>query len=266
MFLKIAEHPDADKYDLTSLVMCISGGETLPKTTVEKFERQTGNVLVEGYGLTESSPVTHINPADKKARKIGTIGMPIPNTMAMIVDTETGEEITEYGKPGELWIRGPSVMKGYWNNKEATDNVLVNGWLRTGDIATMDEDGYFSIVDRLKDMIIVSGYKVWPNEVEDVLYSHPAINMAAVIAETTEVQQIVKAVLVKEPGYDELTLEEVREYCKKYLAPYKVPRIIEYRDELPRTPLGKVLRKELRAESAITSAKSLPPEIKKPAK
>ncbi|MHA1205077.1 MAG: long-chain-fatty-acid--CoA ligase [Candidatus Heimdallarchaeaceae archaeon] len=260
MFLKISEHPKVDKYDLSSLLMCISGGESLPKVTVDKFESKTGNVLVEGYGLTESSPVTHVNPANRKYRKIGTIGIPIPNVKAMIVDTDTLEEITEFGKPGELWIRGPSVMKGYWNNKEATEKSLVKGWLRTGDIAVMDEEGFFAIVDRIKDMIIVSGYKVWPNEVEDVLYSHPAINMAAVIGEKAETKEIVKAYLVKEPGHEELSLEEVRAYCKKHLAPYKVPRKIEYLEELPRTALGKVLRKELRALSAVTSAQSLPKE------
>ncbi len=258
MFLKMAEHPKAPKYDLTSLAMSISGGESLPKVIVEKFEKISGSVLVEGYGLTESSPITHINPIDTERRKIGTIGIPIPNVMAMLVDPDTQEEITELGKPGELWIRGPSVMKGYWNNKEASDMALVNGWLRTGDVAVIDEDGFFSIVDRIKDMIIVSGYKVWPNEVEEVLYAHPDINMAAVVAENTEVQQVVKAYLVKEPGHKELTLEEVRAYCKKHLAPYKVPRKIEYLDELPRTPLGKVLRKELRAMSVSTSAASLP--------
>ena len=248
LYQKIAEHPDIAKYDLSSLYLAISGGEALPLTTSDKFEAASGCILVEGYGLSESSPVTHVNPANAELKNVGTIGIPIPNTLAMVVDLETMEEVKEYGQEGELWIRSPSVMKGYWNNKEASDEVLVKGWLRTGDIATQDDKGYFTIVDRLKDMIIVSGYKVWPNEVEDILYAHPDINMAAVVQSKTETEEQVKAFLIAEPGSKELTYDELKAYCKEKMAPYKVPKVIEYREDLPRSPVGKVLRKELRSE------------------
>jgi len=249
-FQKVAEHPKVDKYNLNSLLMCISGGEKLPMTTIQKFEGKTGCVLIEGYGLSEASPVTHVNPATAEKRKVGTIGIPIPNTLAMVVDPATGKEVP-LGETGELWIRGPGVMKGYWKNKEATDQVLVKGWLRTGDIATQDEEGYFTIVDRLKEMIIISGYKVWPKEVEEVLMSQPAINSAAVIGHVEGDKTLVKAVLVAEPGHKELSLEEIRKYCKQYLAPYKVPRMIEYVEELPRSVYGKVLRRKLREKIPV---------------
>ncbi|MHA1221899.1 MAG: long-chain-fatty-acid--CoA ligase [Candidatus Heimdallarchaeaceae archaeon] len=265
LFQKMAEYKDVNKYDLSSLYMCISGGEALPITTAEKFEKVAKCILIEGYGLSESAPVTHVNPATFEKRKVGSIGIPIPNTLAMIVDLDTEEEITEFGKQGELWVRGPSVMKGYWNNKEASEASLRKGWLRTGDIATMDKEGYFAIVDRAKDMIIVSGYKVWPNEVEETLLSHPDINMAAVVQAKTGDKEQVKAYLVAEPGSKELSYDEIKKYCKERLAPYKVPTIIEYRKELPRTVVGKISRKDLRAETVITSAQSLPKEeIKQP--
>ncbi len=252
LFQKLAEDPAITKYDLSSLKLCIAGGEGLPAPTVEKFESKTGAILIEGYGLSEASPVTHVTPGHRDYRKIGCIGIPIPNTMAMIVNPDTQEEITKEGESGEIWVRGPGVMKGYWNNKEATNKVLVNGWLRTGDMATVDNDGFFTIVDRLKDMIIVSGYKVYPKEVEEVLYNHPAINMVAVIAQEKEtIGSTVKACIVAEPGHPQLTLEEVKEFCKPYLAPYKIPKVIEYMDDLPRSPVGKVLRRHLReAEQA----------------
>jgi len=257
LYQKIAEHPKIDKYDLSSLYLCISGGESLPPSTSNKFEEVTGATLVEGYGLSESAPVTHVNPATSNLKKLGSIGIPIPNTLAMIVDQETHNEITEYGKEGELWVRGPSVMKGYWNNKEASDDVLIKGWLRTGDIATMDEKGYFSIVDRAKDMIIVSGFKVWPSDVEDVLYAHPDINMAGVVQFKDGDKEKVKAFLVAEPGSKELTRDEIKAYCKDKLAPYKIPTIIEYKKDLPRTVVGKVSRKDLRVPETVA------PDIKK---
>ena len=257
LYQKIAEHPKIGKYDLSSLYLCISGGEALPATTSNKFEEVTGATLVEGYGLSESSPVTHVNPARAELKKLNSIGIPIPNTLAMVVDQDTHEEITEYGKEGELWVRGPSVMKGYWNNKEASDDVLVKGWLRTGDIATMDDKGYFSIVDRAKDMIIVSGFKVWPSDVEDVLYSHPDINMAGVVQFKDGDKEKVKAFLVAEPGSKKLTYKEIKAYCKDKLAPYKIPTIIEYKDDLPRTVVGKVSRKDLRVPETVS------PDIKK---
>ena len=257
LYQKIAEHEKIHKYDLSSLYLCISGGEGLPPSTSNMFEEVTGATLVEGYGLSESSPVSHVNPARSELKKLNSIGIPIPNTLAMVVDQDTHEEITEFGKEGELWIRGPSVMKGYWNNKEASDDVLKKGWLRTGDIATMDEKGYFSIVDRAKDMISVSGYKVWPSDVEDVLYAHPDINMAGVVQFKDGDRERVKAFLVAEPGCKELTQAEIKAYCKDKLAPYKIPTIIEYKEDLPRTVVGKVSRKDLRVPETSS------PDIKK---
>jgi len=263
LYQKIAEHPNIAKYDLSSLYMCISGGEGLPKSTCEKFEEASKGLLIEGYGLSESSPVTHVNPGNKELRKLNAIGIPIPNTLAMIVDLDTQEEIIEYGKEGELWIRGSSVMKGYWNNKEASDAVLVKGWLRTGDIATMDEKGFFSIVDRAKDMIIVSGYKVWPSDVEEVLYAHPDINMAGVVQVKDGNTEKVKAFLVTEPGSKELSRDEIKAYCKDKLAPYKIPTIIEYKEDLPRTAVGKVSRKDLRQPDITAKITTRAPDIKK---
>ena len=248
-FYKIATHKKLYKYDLSSLYLCILGGESLPKKTVKVFEKKTNCLLIEGYGLTEASPVTHINPLNRFGRKIGSISVCISNTSAKIVDVETKKEVTGYGEPGELWVKGPGVMKGYWENKKATMDVLVDGWLRTGDVAVKDEKGYFKIIDRLKDVIIVSGYKVWPNEVEEVLRSHPSIDDSAVIPHHTDLGTKVKAILVQKPGFDKPTLKEIRAFCKKYLAPYEIPSMIEYRKELPRSMVGKVLRRELRSKS-----------------
>ena len=248
-FQKFATHKNLPKYDLSSLYMSISGGESLPKETVNVFEKNAGSLLIEGYGLTEAAPVTHINPPTKKERKIGSIGVTIPGTKAKIVNTETGQEINIPGSSGELLIKGPSVMKGYWKNEEETKNSFQDGWLRTGDVATKDEQGYFTIKDRLKDMVIVSGYKVWPNEVEEILLTHPSILEAAVVGIKTKLGTKLKATLVRNEEGKTLTLEEMRSYCKKFLAPYKVPKLIEYRNELPRSSVGKVLRRELRGDA-----------------
>ena len=245
-FQKIASHKKIYKYNFSSLHLCISGGESLPAETVRLFEEKTKCLLVEGYGLTEASPVTHINPPNRFERKIESIGVTIPNTSAKIIDIETGEIVTKIDEPGELWIKGPGVMKGYWKNKKATEDVIRDDWLRTGDIAIMDKDGYFRIIDRLKDVIIISGFKVWPNEVEKVLLMHPSIQEAAVISYQTDMTTKIKAILVGKSGFDKPSLEDIRSHCKKYLAPYKIPKSIEYREELPRSPVGKVLRRELR--------------------
>lgn len=246
-FLKFATHQNVDKYDYSSLLLCISGGESLPAETVKIFEEKTHCLLIEGYGLTEASPVTHANPPNKHQRSTGTIGVPIPNTEAKLVDTETGKVITEPDVSGEIWIKGPGVMKGYWKNEKATNEAIVDGWLRTGDVAILDNKGYYKIIDRLKDMIIVSGYKVWPNEVEEILLSHPDILEAAIIPHHTDVGTKLKAVLVKHQSSDHLNIEDLRAFCKKSLAPYKIPSYLEYRDALPRSLVGKVLRRELQA-------------------
>jgi long-chain acyl-CoA synthetase len=248
-FQKFASHKNLKAYNLSSLHLCISGGESLPKETVTLFEKNTGCLLIEGYGLSEASPVTHVNPPNKKDRKIGSIGVTIPLTEAKIMNTETEKEILKPLTSGELWVKGPGVMKGYWKHKVETDDVIRDGWLRTGDIAIMDKQGYFSIVDRLKDMIIVSGFKVWPNEVEDILLSHPSILEAAVVGIKTEIGTKIKAILVKKKEANSPSIEEIHLFCKKYLASYKIPRLIEYREELPRSSVGKILRRELRADA-----------------
>ncbi|MBD3191190.1 MAG: AMP-binding protein [Candidatus Heimdallarchaeota archaeon] len=258
LFQKLADHPKVGNYNLSSLRQCISGGCSLHPKVLEKFEEKTGATLVEGYGLSEASPVTHINPADRELRKIN-IGMPIPNTEAKIVDLESGEDLKEFSvkgdktPAGELLIRGPQVMKGYWNRPEATNKVLTeDGWLRTGDVACMDKDGYFAIIDRLKDVIFTSGYQVWPLEVEEVLCNHPDISMAAVIPVTDDQgNELVKAVIVPENEESKPSKEELRAFCKKNLAPYKVPRFFEYREELPLSAVGKVLRRPLREEACM---------------
>jgi long-chain acyl-CoA synthetase len=248
-FQKFALHKNLGAYNLSSLHLCISGGESLPEETVTVFEKNTGCLLIEGYGLSEASPVTHVNPPNHAHRKIGSIGVAVPLTEAKIMNTETEQEITKPLVPGELWVKGPGVMKGYWRHNDATSEVIRDGWLRTGDIGTVDEHGYFSIVDRLKDMIIVSGFKVWPNEVEEILLTHPSILEAAVIGFKTELGTKIKAILVKKDDAEPLSLDEVRKFCKNFLATYKVPKLVEYREELPRSPVGKILRRELRADA-----------------
>jgi long-chain acyl-CoA synthetase len=205
----------------------------------------SGAMLYEGYGLTEASPTTHSTPTLAK-RKIGSIGLPFPSTECKIVDLETGERIVPIGETGELCVRGPQVMKGYWNRPEETAIALRDGWLYTGDVARMDEDGYFYIVQRKKDMIIVSGFNVYPNEVEDVLFTHPAVLEAAVIGVPDPYRgEAVKAFITLRPGVA-ATPDEVIEFCRANLAKYKVPSLIEFMTSLPKSAVGKVLRRELR--------------------
>lgn len=246
LFQKLACHPKIDNFDFSSLLVNISGGEGLPNETVELFENKTKTLLIEGYGLTEASPVSHINPPNKNKRKIGSIGIPISNTKAKIINQKTGKEILKSNENGELLIKGPGVMKGYWNDGKSTKDTIKDGWLKTGDIACKDEEGYYRIVDRLKDVIIVSGFNVWPNEVEKILRCHNSILDAAVIPNKTSSGTAVKAILVKKPNSEELTLEEIRNHCKEYLAPYKIPKIIEYNSNLPRSHVGKVIRRKLK--------------------
>lgn len=246
LFQKLATHKNIDNYDLSSILLCISGGESLPGETVKLFEDKTNCLLIEGYGLTEASPVTHVNPPNKEGRKIGSIGLTVPNTISKIVDTENEKEITDISKSGELWVKGPGVMKGYWKNNKETENTIKNGWLRTGDIASKDNNDYYKIIDRLKDMIIVSGFKVWPNEVEEILQNHPCIKEAAVIPHITEFGTKIKAILVLNSGYNEINLDEIKTFCKESLAPYKIPKMVEYTNELPRSSVGKLLRRKLK--------------------
>jgi long-chain acyl-CoA synthetase len=207
----------------------------------ERWRERTKSLLIEGYGLTEASPVVCCNPVDGNDR-LGTIGLPFPSTEVRLMD-ESGNEVTE--GPGELVVRGPQVMKGYWNRDEETKEILRDGWLWTGDIAEMDKDGYFRIVDRKKDMILVSGFNVYPNEVEEVVCQHPDVIEAGAIGIADDKSgEVVKVVVVSRRA--DLKAEDVIEYAKKHLAGYKVPKQVEFRKELPKSPVGKVLRRELR--------------------
>ncbi|MFS0751246.1 long-chain-fatty-acid--CoA ligase [Oceanobacillus sp. 1P07AA] len=244
IYIGILNHPDLDKYDLSSIEACISGSAPLPIEVQEKFEKVTGGKLVEGYGLTESSPVTHSNFIWEE-RINGSIGVPWPDTDATIFKMDGELEPAEVGEVGELAVKGPQIMKGYWKNEEETAKVLKDGWLLTGDMGYMDEKGYFYVVDRKKDMIIASGYNIYPREVEEVLYEHPSIQEAVVAGVPDPYRgETVKAYIVLKEGAN-LTEDELNEYARKQLAAYKVPRIYEFRDELPKTAVGKILRRKL---------------------
>jgi long-chain acyl-CoA synthetase len=250
MYAMLLAHPDFKKYDLRSVRFCISGSAPLPPEVQKKWMEATGGVLVEGYGLTESSPVTHCNPLDKslKTVKIGSIGLPWPNTDAKVMDIETGERELAPGETGELVVKGPQVMKGYWKMPDETAAVLRDGWLYTGDIGKMDEDGYFYITDRKKDLIKYKGYSVYPREVEDVIYEHPAVKLCAVIGKLDPVAgEIPKAFVVLKDGKT-ATAEEIKEFVNSKLARYKAVREVEFRTELPMTMMGKVLRRVLQEE------------------
>jgi long-chain acyl-CoA synthetase len=243
--------PLATKYDLRSIDACISGSAPLLMETARKFRELTGANLVEGYGLTEASPVTHCNPVfDQAKNRFGTIGLTFPDTETRLVDIETGEHDVAVGEPGELIIRGPQLMDGYYNQPAETAQTLRNGWLHTGDIATIDADGYVAIVDRKKEMIIVSGYNVYPREVEEALAKHPAVLEGAAIGVPHPLKgEEVKAFVVMKPGKT-ATAEELIAFCREQLAPFKVPRSIEFREALPKTLIGKVLRRQLAEEDA----------------
>jgi long-chain acyl-CoA synthetase len=247
MYVAVTNHPDVGKYDVSSIRACLSGAAGLPPDVQEGFERLTGGKLVEGYGLSEATPVTHCNPIYGK-RKMGSwIGLPFPDTEATIMDLETGETELEADDIGELCIRGPQVMKGYWNMPTETANALRGGWLHTGDIARMDADGFFQIVDRKKDMILgTGGFNIYPREIEDVLSAHPKILEAAVagVPMAQEKGERVKAYVLLKPD-ETATEEEIMAYCRENLAYYKVPKFIEFRDELPKTMVGKILRRVL---------------------
>ena len=247
MYVAINAHPKAQEYGIDSIKLCNSGSAPMPVELMRNFEKKTGSNVLEGYGLSEASPVTHCNPSFAE-RKPGTVGIGFPSTDYKIVDLATGEQEMPSGELGELIIKGPQIMKGYWNMPEETSVTLRNGWLYTGDIANVDEDGYLSIVDRKKDLIIASGYNIYPRDVEEVLYEHPAVQEAVVIGVPDEYRgETVKAILVLKDGQtaDET---EIIEYCKENMAAYRVPTIVEFRRELPKTNVGKILRRALREE------------------
>lgn len=258
IYIGLINHPDINKYDLSSIRACISGSAALPKEVQDKFEKITGGRLVEGYGLTETSPVTHANPVWEN-RINGSIGLPWPNTDARIVSLETREEVP-LGEVGEIAVKGPQVMSGYWNNPEETDNVLKDGWFFTGDMGYMDEKGYFYVVDRKKDLIIAGGYNIYPREVEEVLYEHEAIQEAVVVGVPDPYRgETVKAFIVLKEGH-QVTEEELNTYCREQLAAFKVPRKYEFRDELPKTIVGKILKRQL-LEEEFEKQKQAAPEI-----
>ena len=248
MYVAINNYPEIDQFDVSSIKACISGAAPLPVEVQQRFQELTGGRLVEGYGLSEATPVTHANPIYGENR-IGTIGLPFPSTAAKIVDTETGKQDLPPGEVGELAVRGPQVMKGYWQMPTETGNVLREGWLHTGDIARMDEDGYFQIVDRKKDMILgAGGFNIYPREIEEVLYQHPKVKSAAAVGIPVPGKgERVKAYVVLKEG-ETATEEEILEFCRENMTPYKVPRFVEFRDELPMTMVGKVLRRVLLEE------------------
>ncbi len=245
MNVAIVNHPDVEKYDLRSLRVCGSGGAPVPKEILEKWRKIIGTELAEGYGLSETISQTHMNPYLRP--RYGSIGLPQFGIDCRIVDVETGVDLP-LDQEGELLIKGPTVMKGYWNRPEATAEALKDGWLYTGDIARMDEDGYFYIVGRKKELIKASGYSVFPAEVENFLYGHPAIKEVAVIGVPDPYRgENIKAVIVLKPEYEnKVRAEEIVAWCKGKMAAYKYPRIVEFVKELPKTASGKVLKRVLR--------------------
>ncbi len=247
VFIAIANHPDADQYNIDAIEVCFSGAAPLPVDIMARFEEQTGSKMLEGYGLSETSPVTHCNPLIGE-RKPGSIGLPYPDTECRIVDLETGKVEMPTGEEGELIIKGPQVMKGYWKRPEETNEVLRDGWLYTGDIAKMDQEGYFYIVDRKKDMVITGGYNVYPREVDEVLFEHPKVAEAVTIGLPDDYYgEVIKAFVVLHEG-ESATEEEIIGFCKQKLAKYKVPRTVEFRKELPKSAIGKILRRSLHEE------------------
>lgn len=249
MYNAIINHPLVRHYNLRSVKACLSGGAALPVEVARNFEQITGGYLVEGYGLSEASPVVTANPL-KGERRIGSIGLPIPNTRVEIVSLEPDEhgnyKLLPPGEEGELVVYGPQIMKGYWNNTpETARSINSQGGLHTGDIVRMDEDGFIYIVDRKKDLIITSGYNIVPREVEEVIYMHPKVMDVCVVGVPNRLRgELVKAFVVLKPG-EEATVDEIRTFCKQYLAIYKVPKSVEFRTEIPKSQVGKVLRRVL---------------------
>ncbi|MBN2229419.1 MAG: long-chain fatty acid--CoA ligase [Candidatus Thorarchaeota archaeon] len=254
LYAGMVNHPNVAKYDLSSIKACGSGAAPLPPELAKNFEAATGAIVFEGYGLTETSPMTHANPSLTNLRKFGAIGVPIPDTHSVILDMETGDKVLAQGETGEIAVHGPQVFRGYWNKPEETASVFreIKGkkYFLTGDIGHIDEDGFFVISDRKKDMVNVGGLKAYPREIEDTLYEHPAIAMAAAIGvpkEDDTGNEFVKAFVVLKEGQS-ATPEEIVAWAKEKLAGYKRPREVEIVDHLPVSTAGKVLRRELRAK------------------
>ncbi|MCP4114532.1 MAG: long-chain fatty acid--CoA ligase [Desulfobacteraceae bacterium] len=244
MFVDILNHPKVRQYDMSSLDFCVSGAAPCPVDVLERFEKLTGAQILEGYGISEASPATAINPVNGK-NKPGTIGLPFPDTVVKITALDDPDKEMPLGEAGELAVKGPQVAREYYNMAEETRKTFRNGWLYTGDIATMDKDGYISIVDRLKDMIIASGYNIYPREIDEVLFAHPkVVEACAKGVPDPKRGETVKAFVVPCQGVT-LTEEELDEYCREHLAAYKVPTLFEFMEELPKSAVGKILRKDL---------------------
>jgi long-chain acyl-CoA synthetase len=250
MYSALLLRPEISKYDLTSIRTCISGASPLPPHVQKEFMELTGGFLAEGYGLTEASPVTHCTPVDRSMQtvRVGSIGLPLPSTDARIVDLETGDKVLTLGEIGELAVEGPQVMKGYWCRPEETATVLRGDWLLTGDIARMDEDGYFYVIDRKKDLIKYKGYSIYPREIEDIIYEHPSVKLCAVVGKPdTLAGEVPKAFIVPKDGV-QLSAKEIMAFVNDIVAPYKALREVEFMEKLPISPTGKVLKLELRQE------------------
>lgn len=246
MYFALLHHPDADKYDLSNLKYCYAGGSAMPVEVMNAFDKKHGVNILEGYGLSETSPIASFNMSDIP-KKPGSIGIPLDGVEFKLVD-DRGQTVVASDTPGEICIKGHNVMKGYYKRPEATrESITEEGWFHTGDIAARDDDGFYFIVDRKKDMIIRGGFNVYPREVEECLYAHPAIAEAAVIGIPHESHgEDVKAIVAFKPG-QQATPEELIAYCKEHLAAYKYPRVVEIRDTLPKGPTGKILKRELRS-------------------
>ncbi len=258
LFVAFINHAHLDQYDLTSFMGCFSGGAPLPPEVCRRFEEKTGAVIFEGYGLSETAPIAAANPTNTRQRKIGSVGFPLPGTDVKIVDLVNGQQELARGEDGEIAVCGPQVMKGYWNRPDEDDKVFrtIDGrrFFLTGDIGHIDEEGYILITDRKKDLILVGGFNVYPRDVEDILFQHPKVAIAAVVGvPDSKSGEAVKAFIQLKPG-ETATVEEIQEFCKQNMAGYKRPRHIEFRETLPVSNVGKVLRRVLRDETRGKSA------------
>ena len=247
MYIAIMREAGEHNDQMRSIKYCISGAAPLPAKVQTDFENMTGATLVEGYGLSEASPVTHCNPLTEERRN-GSIGLPLPNVEAAIVSRQTGQPVP-VGEVGEIVVKGPNIMKGYWQREDESKAIFINGWMHTGDVGKMDAEGYFYVVERAKDIIIAGGFNIYPREVEEVLFLHPSVAEAAVVGVPDEYRgETVAAFVVLKPGIEpsEKTRQDIIVFCKQELAAYKVPKLLEFRESLPRSIIGKVLRRELR--------------------
>ncbi|HEY3363828.1 MAG TPA: long-chain fatty acid--CoA ligase [Symbiobacteriaceae bacterium] len=259
IYTALLHDPDFPKHDLTSIEYCVSGAAPLPVELLQKFESASGSKILEGYGLSETSPVTHCNPMHGE-RVPGSVGLPYPDTEVRVVDLTTGADV-ELGHEGEILLKGPQVMKGYWNRPQETTDTFVDGWLRTGDIGKQDEDGYLYLVDRMKDMVLSGGFNVYPREIDEVLYQHPAVLEACSVGIPDQYRgESVKSFVVLKPE-GQATDQELLAFCKERLAAYKRPLMVEFLPELPKSAVGKVLRRVLAAQEREKFNRGLETEL-----